>query len=168
MPVEKHDSDQMRKETKNITDQMRYNVHKLKVVFVDTIKFAIDKDLVKYLYTLLRLEKIHEKVGIYGIGVNEIMKTENVETMRKISSELFHQVVMIGDRLEDIKLELSYLEIREKYDLSPLLVEDHEDKSDSEKIDHMLILIQHGLDLPDYSDESDVQPPFQVLIDHAK
>ena len=142
-----------------VLDKMRNDIHKLKETFVDTIKFAIDKDLVKYLYTLLRLEKIDEKLGMHRIDVNEMMKTENVETIRKKSSELFYQVVMLGERLEDIKLELSYLEIRKKYNLSPLLVEDHEDMTDSEKIDHMLILIQHGLDLPDhsdYSDESDV------------
>ena len=62
---------------------------------------------------------------------------------------------MLGERLEDIKLELSYLEIRKKYNLCPLLVEDYEDMTDSEKIDHMLFLIQHGLDSQDYSDDSD-------------
>ena len=64
-------------------DQMRNDVHKLKEVFVDTIKFAIDKDLVNSLYTLLRLENFDKKVGIYRIDVNEIMKTENVEIIKK-------------------------------------------------------------------------------------
>ena len=64
-------------------------------------------------------------------------------------------IVMLDERLKYIKLELSYLEIRKKYNLSPLLVENHEDMTDSEKINHMLILIQHGLDLPDPSDDSD-------------
>ena len=35
------------------------------------------------------------------------------------------------------------------------MVENYEDMTDSEKIEHMLILIQHGLDLQDDSDESD-------------
>ena len=62
---------------------------------------------------------------------------------------------MLGESLEDIKLELSYLEIRKKYNLSTLLVETYEDMTDSKKIEHMLILIQHGLDLQDDSDDSD-------------
>ena len=142
----------------NCLFRIRIDNHKLKEIFVDTIKFAIDKDLVNYLYTLLMLEKINNKAGMYRICVNEIMKTENVETIHKKSSELYNLSVMIGGKLDDIKLELSYLEIREKYYLSPLLVENHKDKTDSEKIDHMLVLIQHSLALPDhlyYSDESD-------------
>ena len=118
-------------------DQMRNDVYKLKEVFVDTIKFAIDKDLVKYLYTLLMLQNFHKKVGIYRIDVNEI--------------------VMLGESLEDIKLELSYLEIRKQYNLDPLLVETYKDMTDSEKIEHMLFLIQHGLDLQDDSDYLDLQ-----------
>ena len=138
-------------------DQMRNDVHKLKEVFVDTIKFAIDKDLVKYLYTLLMLRNFHKKVGIYRIDVNEIMKTENDEIIQKKTSALFDLIVMLGESLEDIKLELSYLEIRKKYNLSTLLVENYEDMTDSEKIEHMLILIQHGLDLQDDSDDLDLQ-----------
>ena len=64
---------------------------------------------------------------------------------------------MLGESLEDIKLELSYLEIRKKYNLSTLLVENYEDMTDSEKIKHMLFLIQYGLDLQDDSDDLDLQ-----------
>ena len=134
---------------------MRNDVHKLKEVFVDTIKFAIDKDLVKNLYTLLMLRNFHKKVGIYRIDVNEIMKTEKVEIIKKKTSALFDQIVMLGESLEDIKLELSYLEIRKKYNISTLLVETYEDMTDSKKIDHMLFLIQYGLDLQDDLDRLD-------------
>ena len=86
--VKKDNSDQMRNNFHKlkealVLDQMRNDVHKLKEAFVDTIKFAIDRDLVKSLYTLLRLEKIDKKVGIHRIDVNEIMKTENVEIIKK-------------------------------------------------------------------------------------
>ena len=54
--------------------RMRNDTHKLKETFVDTVKFATDKDLVKYLYTLVMWEKIHEKVGKYRISVNEMLK----------------------------------------------------------------------------------------------
>ena len=130
-------------------EQLRNDAHKLKEVFVDTIKFAIDKDLVKYLYTLLMLQNFHEKEGIFKIGVNEIMKTINDEIIHKKTSELLDLVVMLGKSLEDILLKLLILEIRKQYNLDPLLVETYEDMTDSEKIEHMLILIQHGLELPD-------------------
>ena len=63
--------------------RMRNDTHKLKETFVDTVKFATDKDLVKYLYTLVMWEKIHEKVGKYRIGVNEMLKSKNVDIMKK-------------------------------------------------------------------------------------
>ena len=137
------------------SEQLRNDAHKLKEVFVDTIKFAIDKDLVKSLYTLLMLRNFHKKVGIFRIGVNEIMKTENDEIIQKKTSALFDLIVMLGKSLEDILLGLSYLEIRKQYNLSPLLLETYEDMTDSEKIEHMLVLIQHGLELQDVFDESD-------------
>ena len=136
-------------------DKMKYDCHKLNKVFLDILKFAIDNDLVNCLYTLLMLRKFPEKVGIYRIDVNEVMKTENVEIIQKKTSALFDLIVMLGESLEDIKLELSYLEIRKKYNLSTLLVETYVDMTDSKKIEHMLILIQHGLDLQDDSDDSD-------------
>ena len=64
-------------------EQLRDDAHELKEVFVDTIQFAIDKDLVKYLYTQVMLQNIHKKVGKIRMGVNEIIKTENVEILYK-------------------------------------------------------------------------------------
>ena len=144
-----HPLDSLEKVKKYNLEKMKNDVHKLKEVFVDTIKFAIDKDLVKYLYTLLMLRNFHKKVGIFSIDVNDIIKTEKVEIINKKTSALFDQIVMLGEILEEIKLELSYLEIRKKYNLSTLLVDTDEDMTDSKKIEHMLILIQHGLDLQD-------------------
>ena len=136
-------------------EQLRDDTHELKEVFVDTIKFAIDNDLVKSLYTQVMLRNIHKKVGKIRIGVNEIIKTENVEILYKKKSELLDRIVMLSKSLEDILLGLSYLEIRKQYNLDPLLVETYEDMTDSEKIEHMLILIQHGLEFQDDFDESD-------------
>ena len=62
---------------------------------------------------------------------------------------------MLSKSLEDILLGLSYIEIRRQYNQDPLLVETHKDMTDSEKIVHMLFLIQHGLDFQYYFDESD-------------
>ena len=64
-------------------EQLRDDAHELKEVFVDTIKFAIDKDLVKSLYTQVMLKNIHKKVGKIRSGLNEIIKTENVEILYK-------------------------------------------------------------------------------------
>ena len=60
-------------------EKLKDDAHELKEIFVDTIQFAIDKDLVKYLYTLVMLRNLHKKVGIFRIGVNEIIETDNVE-----------------------------------------------------------------------------------------
>ena len=57
----------LQKKKNTIYIKLRNDVHKLKEVFVDTIKFAIDKDLVKNLYTLLMLQKLIKKVGKYRI-----------------------------------------------------------------------------------------------------
>ena len=135
-------------------EQLRDDTHELKEVFVDTIKFAIDNDLVKSLYTQVMLRNIHKKVGKIRIGVNEIIKTENVEILYKKKSELLDRIVMLSKSLEDILLGLSYLEIRKQYNLDPLLVKTYEDMTDSEKIEHMLILI-HGLEFQDDFNESD-------------
>ena len=123
-------------------EELRNDAHKLKEVFVDTIKFAIDRDLVKYLYTLIMLRDFHKKVGIFKIGVNDIIETENNELKHKKISELLDLIVMLGKSLEEILLGLSYLEIRKPFNLNPLLLETYEDMTDSEKIEHMLILIQ--------------------------
>ena len=60
---------------------------------------------------------------------------------------------MLSKSLEDILLGLAYLEIRKQYNLNPLLVETYEDMTDSEKIEHMLNLIQYGLEFQDVFDE---------------
>ena len=133
-------------------EELRNDAHKLKEVFVDTIKFAIDRDLVKYLYTLIMLRDFHKKVGIFKIGVNDIIETENNELKHKKISELLDLIVMLGKSLEEILLGLSYLEIRKQFNLNPLLLETYEDMTDSEKIEHMLILIQWGLELHDVFD----------------
>ena len=64
-------------------EQLRDDAHELKVVFVDAIKFAIDKDLVKYLYTEVMLRNIHKKVGKIRRGLNDIIETENSEILYK-------------------------------------------------------------------------------------
>ena len=64
-------------------EQLRDDAHKLKEVFVDAIKFAIDKDLVKYLYTEVMLRNIHKKVGKIRRGLNDIIETENGEILYK-------------------------------------------------------------------------------------
>ena len=127
-------------------NQIEYNVHKSKEVFIDTINFAIDKDSVKHLYTLLILENFHEKVGKFrGDLINLKKKTTGVETIIKEASALLDLIVMLGVILEKIKFELSCMAIRKKYDLSSLLVNNNELMTDGEKINHMMILIQHGL-----------------------
>ena len=136
-------------------EKLRDDAHELKEVFVDTIKFAIDKDLVKSLYILVMLQNFHKKVGKFRIGVNEIIKTKNVEILYKKKSDLLDLIVMLSKILEDILLDLSCLEIRKQYNLDPLLVETYKDMTDSEKIKHMLILIQHGLNFQDVFDEPD-------------
>ena len=133
-------------------EELRNDAHKLKEVFVDTIKFAIDRDLVKSLYTLIMLRDFHKKVGIFKIGVNDIIETENDELKHKKISELLDLIVMLGKSLEEILLGLSYLEIRKQFNLNTLLLETYEDMTDSEKIEHMLILIQWGLELHDVFD----------------
>ena len=150
-----HPLDSLEKVKKYNLEKMKYDVHKLKEVFVDTIKFAIDKDIVKYLYTLLMLRNFHKKVGIFSIDVNDIIKTKKVEIINKKTSALFDQIVMLGEILEEIKLELSYLEIRKKYNLSTLLVDTDEDMTDSQKIDHLLLLIQYDLDFQHDLDKLD-------------
>ena len=62
---------------------------------------------------------------------------------------------MLSKSLEDILLGLSYIEIRKQYNQDPLLVETYKDMTDSEKIVHMLILIQRGLDFQYYFEDSD-------------
>ena len=62
-------------------EQLRDDAHELKEVFVDTIQFAIDNDLVKYLYTEVMSRNIHKKVGKIRMGLNDIIKTENVEIL---------------------------------------------------------------------------------------
>ena len=141
-----HPLDSLEKVNKKNLDKIKYDVHKLKEVFVDTIKFAIDKDLVKYLYTLLMLRNFDEKLGIFIGDSNYIMKTEKVEIIIKKTSALLNLIAMLGEILEEIKLELSYLEIRKKYNLKTLLVDTNEDMTDRQKINHLMIMIQHGLD----------------------
>ena len=138
-------------------EQLRDDAHELKEVSVDTIQFAIDKDLVKYLYTQVMLQNIHKKVGKIRMGVNEIIKTENVEILYKKKTELLDRIAMLSKSLEDILLGLSYIEIRKQYNLDPLFVETYKDMTDSEKIEHMLFLIQHGLGFQDddFFDDSD-------------
>ena len=141
-----HPLDSLEKVKKYNLDKIKYDVHKLKEVFVDTIKFAIDKDLVKELYTLLMLRNFPEKVGLFRGDLNNIMKTTIVKIIIKKTSELFNLIVMLGEILEEIKLELSYFEIRKKYDINILLVDTDEDMTDRLKINHLMNLIQHGLD----------------------
>ena len=64
-------------------EKIKNYVQKLKEAYVDTIKIAIDKDLVNYLYTLLMLQNFHKKVGIFNKDVNDIIETEKVEIIKK-------------------------------------------------------------------------------------
>ena len=136
-------------------EQLRDDAHELKEVFVDTIQFAIDNDLVKYLYTEVMSRNIHKKVGKIRMGLNDIIKTENVEILYIKKTELLDRIAMLSKSLEDILLELSCIEIRKQYNQDPLLVESHIDMTDSEKIAHMLFLIQHGLNFQYYFEDSD-------------
>ena len=136
-------------------EQLRDDAHELKEVFVDTIQFAIDNDLVKYLYTEVMSRNIHKKVGKIRMGLNDIIKTENVETLYIKKTELLDRIAMLSKSLEDILLELSCIEIRKQYNQDPLLVVSHIDRTDSEKIEHMLFLIQHGLNFQYYFEDSD-------------
>ena len=145
-----HPLDSLEKVKKYNLDQMRNDVHKLKEVFVDTIKFAIDKDLVKYLYTQVMLRNIHKKAGKIRSGLNDIIETENIEIFYKKKTEVLDRIAMLSESLKDILLELSYIEIRIQYNQDPLLVESHMDMTVSEKIVHMLFLIQHGLYFQNY------------------
>ena len=143
------DSLELAKEKKYNLYKLRKDVHKLKEVFVDTIKFAIDKDLVKNLHTLLMLRRFHMKLGMY---MNEIMKTEKVEIISEKTSALFDKIDMLGESLEyikeDIKLELSYLEIREQYNISKE-IENMLFMTDSKEFEYMMILLQYDLGLQD-------------------
>ena len=136
-------------------EQLRDDAHELKEVFVDTIQFAIDNDLVKYLYTEVMSRNIHKKVGKIRMGLNDIIKTENVEILYIKKTELLDRIAMLSKSLEDILLGLSYIEIRKQYNQEPLSVASHIDMTDSEKIVHMLFLIQHGLDFQYYFEDSD-------------
>ena len=136
-------------------EQLRDDAHELKEVFVDTIQFAIDNDLVKYLYTEVMSRNIHKKVGKIRMGLNDIIKTENVEILYIKKTELLDRIAMLSKSLEDILLELSCIEIRKQYNQDPLLVVSHIDRTDSEKIEHMLFLIQHGLNFQYYFEDSD-------------
>ena len=156
------DSLELAKEKKYNLYKLRKDVHKLKEVFVDTIKFAIDKDLVKNLHTLLMLRRFHMKLGMY---MNEIMKTEKVEIISEKTSALFDKIDMLGESLEyikeDIKLELSYLEIREQYNISleereiseqyniSKEIENMLFMTDSKEFEYMMILLQYDLGLQD-------------------
>ena len=128
-------------------EKLRNDAHKLKEVFVDTIKFAINRDLVNSLYNLIILRDFHNKVGIFKIGVNDIIETENAELKHKKISELLNLIVTLGKSLEEILLGLSHLEIRKQLNLNPLVLETYEDMTDSEKIEQMLVLIHWGLEL---------------------
>ena len=92
------------------------------------------------------LRNFPEKVGLFRGDLNNIMKTTIVKIIIKKTSELFNLIVMLGEILEEIKLELSYFEIRKKYDINILLVDTDEDMTDRLKINHLMNLIQHGLD----------------------
>ena len=61
----------------------------VKKVFVDTIKFAIDRDLEKSLSTLIMLQDFHKKIGIFKIGVNGELKHKKI-------SELLDLIIMLG------------------------------------------------------------------------
>ena len=68
---------------------------------------------------------------------------------------MLDRIAMLSKSLEDILLELSCIEIRKQYNQDPLLVVSHIDRTDSEKIEHMLFLIQHGLNFQYYFEDSD-------------
>ena len=143
-----HPLDTLETVKKNNVNELRYDIYKLKENFVDNINFAIDKDLVKYLHTLLTLRNFHEKVGKIRGDLNVIMETTTVGIIKKTNA-VFNQIGMLGTILEEIKLQLAYVDTRKKYNLSTLLTDEDEDEdmTDDIKISHMMTLIQHGLDL---------------------
>ena len=127
-------------------DKIKYDCHKLNKVFLDILKFAIDKDLVNCLYTLLMLRNFDKKVGKFCGDLNDIIETENDEMTTKKTSALCDQIVRIGEIFEEIQLDLSYFEIRKKYNLSTKLVDANKNMTDGQKIEHLMILVQYDLD----------------------
>ena len=151
-------------------EKIKNDVQKLKEVYVDTIKIAIDKDLVKYLHTLLMLQNFYNKVGIFNEDVNDIIEIKKVEIIYEKTSSLFNQIVMLSEILEEIKFRLSWLEIQIKYDLSIFLININDDNmTDKRKIGNMLLLLENDLnfqykldkldepDKPDDYDDLDLQ-----------
>ena len=137
MPVERD---------KNNLIPIRNAVYKLKVNFIDILNFAIDNDFVNPLYTHVILRCVHKKLGKIVMGLNDITVTRRIKTR----NDLFQQLDILDINLEDIKLELSYLEIRKKYNLPQLLIEepDDEEMTDKDKIQHLMNLIQSSLRFP--------------------
>ena len=68
---------------KFILEQLRDNAHILKEIFVDTIQFAIDNELVKYLYTKVIARNIHKKIEKIRMDLNDLIITENLEIFYK-------------------------------------------------------------------------------------
>ena len=56
------------------------------------------------------------------------------------------QIVRIGEIFEEIQLDLSYFEIRKKYNLSTKLVDANKTMTDGQKIEHLMNLVQYNLD----------------------
>ena len=127
-------------------DKMKYDCHKLNKVFLDILKFAIDNDLVNFLYTLLMLRKFPEKVGKFCIDLNDIIETENDEMTKKQTNALCDQIVRIGGIFEETQLDLSYFEIKKKYKQCTKLVDANETMTDGEKINHLINLVIYDLD----------------------
>ena len=144
--VKKMQKKLLKESIKNTINDVRYDFHKLKENLIDNIYFAIDKDLVKYLHTLLTSENFHEKVGKIRYDLNVIMRTTTVGMIEK-KIEVFEEIGNLGTILDEIKLQLSCGDIRKKYNLSTLLIVEDEDMSDDLKINRMTMLIKHGLDL---------------------
>ena len=119
---------------------IKYAVSKFKVNFIDLINYAIENDLVKLLYTLVIRRCVHRKLGQIEMVFNECTLAKR----NKIRDKLLEHFDIVDEKLEDIKLELSCMAIKKKYNLPQLLIDipDDNEMTDQDKILHLMTLIQ--------------------------
>ena len=78
--------------------------------------------------------------------MNDTIETENDEMTTKKTNALCDQIVRIGEIFEETQLDLSYFEIRKKYNQSTKLVDANKTMTDGQKIEHLINLVQYDLD----------------------
>ena len=126
-------------ESKNHTiNEIRYDIFKLKENLIDNIYFAIDKDLLKMLFTILEFCNFRDKLEDIIDNLYFRKKTSTVGGLQKIKNEVFE---LIGI-LDEIKLDLSCGDIRKKYNLTTLSTKDG--ITDDQIIYELTRLIRHG------------------------